>query len=200
MKLSSNALEVLKRRYLLKDSKGRVVETADRMFKRTAKCIAKGNSKLEKDKLDLAKDILKKAEERDVKLVLPLDHIVADKVDEGANVKEVGKEIPDSWIGLDIGKMTVKKFKEILSSAKTVVWNGPLGVFELEPFAKGTEVIAADLAELDGTTVVCGGDTVSAVTHLGVAGMMSHVSTGGGASLEMLEGKELPGLAALTDG
>ena len=159
-----------------------------------------GDSLLEEDKIGIATDILAKAQSRSVPVHLPVDHVIAKELDARAETRITeGKEIPNGWKAFDVGPKTIDAFRQVLRDAKTVVWNGPLGVFEVEPFAKGTEVIAADLAELDGTTVVCGGDTVSAVTHLGVAGRMSHVSTGGGASLEMLEGKELPGLAALTD-
>lgn len=159
-----------------------------------------GNSKLESDKLGLAKDILDKAKQKNVKLVLPLDHVVADKVEKNANVKEVaGREIPDGWIGLDIGKRTIKEFKELLNDAKTVVWNGPVGYFEISKFKNGTKEIAEFLAELDATTVIGGGDTAAAVSQLGLETKMSHISTGGGASLEYLEGKALPGIAALND-
>jgi len=158
-----------------------------------------GSSKLEADKLDLAKDILDKAGKKNVKVILPLDHIVADKIDEGAETKETGREIPDGWIGLDIGKMTIKKFKEILSRAKTVVWNGPVGYSEIKKFEKGTKEIAEFLAGLSATTVIGGGDTAAAIVKLGLEDKMSHISTGGGASLEYLEGKVLPGIAALND-
>ena len=158
-----------------------------------------GNSKLEQDKINLAKEILDEAEKKNVRIALPLDHIVADKFDEGANVKEVAQEIPDGWIGLDIGSKTVKKFKEILQSAKTVVWNGPVGFFEKEKFKNGTKEIAHFLAASSATTVIGGGDTAAAVVNLGLDGKMSHISTGGGASLEYLEGKTLPGIAALND-
>ena len=158
-----------------------------------------GGSKLEADKLDLAKDILDKSEKKNVKIVLPLDHIVADKIDENAETKEVGREIPDKWIGLDIGKMTIKKFKEVLKTAKTVVWNGPVGYFEISKFGNGTKEIAGFLADLSATTVIGGGDTAAAIAKLGLEEKMSHISTGGGASLEYLEGKTLPGIAALND-
>lgn len=164
-----------------------------------SKGIGVGNSKLESDKVDLAKKILESAEKKGVKLVLPMDHIVADKVDQGAQTKEVGQEIPDGWIGLDIGKMTIKKFKEILAGAKIVIWNGPVGFFEIEKFAKGTREIAESLAESNATTVIGGGDTAAAISKLGLEEKMSHISTGGGASLEYLEGKTLPGIAALND-
>jgi len=165
-----------------------------------ARGTAIGDSLLEEDKIDIATDILAKAESRAVPVHLPVDHVVAQDLDAKAETRVTdGKDVPDGWKAFDVGPKTIDAFRQVLRDAKTVVWNGPLGVFEVEPFAKGTDVIAADLAELGVTTVVCGGDTVSAVTHLGVAGKMSHVSTGGGAALEMLEGKELPGLAALTD-
>lgn len=158
-----------------------------------------GSSKLEKDKLELAKEIIDKAEKKNVRLVLPTDHIIADKIDNSANAREVTGDIPDGWIGLDIGKETVKKFKEILKSAKTVIWNGPVGFFEMAKFSGGTKAIAKFLADLDCTTVIGGGDTAAAVMQLGLGDKMSHISTGGGASLEYLEGKELPGIAALND-
>ena len=158
-----------------------------------------GNSKLEKDKISLAGDILKKAKEKNVELILPLDHVIADKLSEDAEVKEVGQEIPDGWIGLDIGKQTIKKFEEILSSAKTVIWNGPVGYSEISKFANGTKRIADFLANSSATTVIGGGDTAAAVAKFGLEDKMSHISTGGGASLEYLEGKTLPGIAALND-
>jgi len=153
-----------------------------------------GASKVEADKLDLAKKILASA-----RIILPVDHIAADKFDAAAKTQVVA-DVPDGWMGLDIGPKTVELFKKELAAAKTVLWNGPLGVFEMDPFAKGTKQIAEFLAGLKGcTTVVGGGDTAAAVEKFGVAEKMSHVSTGGGASLEFLEGKELPGIAALTD-
>jgi 3-phosphoglycerate kinase len=153
-----------------------------------------GNSKVEADKLDLAKKILAAA-----RIILPVDHVAADKFDAAANTQIVA-DVPDGWMGLDIGPKSVELFKRELSAAKTVLWNGPVGVFEMEPFAAGTKAIAEHLAGLKGvTTIVGGGDTAAAVEKFGVADKMSHVSTGGGASLEFLEGKELPGIAALTD-
>jgi len=153
-----------------------------------------GNSKVEADKLDLARKILASA-----RIILPVDHIAADKFDAAAKTQVVA-DVPDGWMGLDIGPKTVELFKKELAAAKTVLWNGPLGVFEMDPFSKGTKQIAEFLAGLKGcTTVVGGGDTAAAVEKFGVAEKMSHVSTGGGASLEFLEGKELPGIAALTD-
>ncbi|RPH42822.1 MAG: phosphoglycerate kinase, partial [Planctomycetota bacterium] len=152
-----------------------------------------GNSKVEADKLDLAKKILSSA-----RIVLPVDHVAADKFDAAAKTQVVA-DVPDGWMGLDIGPKSIELFKKELSAAKTVLWNGPLGVFEMDPFASGTKAVAQHLAGLKGcTTVVGGGDTAAAVEKFGVADKMSHVSTGGGASLEFLEGKELPGIAALT--
>ncbi len=165
-----------------------------------AEAIAIGGSLLEEDKISVANDILARAESQKVAVHLPIDHVIAKELDANADRRVTdGAEIPDGWKAFDVGPKTIEAFREALDGAKTVVWNGPLGVFEVEPFAKGTEVVARHLAEMDATTVVCGGDTVSAVTQLGLAEQMSHVSTGGGASLEMLEGKDLPGLAALTD-
>lgn len=155
-----------------------------------------GNSKLEEQSIPVAKSIL--ADER-VKIVLPIDHVVADRIGEGANVKIVGADIPDGWIALDIGPQTRELFKKELLGAKTIVWNGPLGMFEIPPFMDGTREIAEYLIGLGAVTVIGGGDTASAITELGLAEKMSHVSTGGGASLEFLEGKELPGIAALRD-
>jgi 3-phosphoglycerate kinase len=153
-----------------------------------------GNSKVEADKLDLAKKILASA-----RIILPVDHVAADKFDAAARTQVVA-DVPEGWMGLDIGPKTIELFKKELASVKTVLWNGPLGVFEMDPFAKGTQAIAEYLGGQKGcTTVVGGGDTAAAVEKFGVADKVSHVSTGGGASLEFLEGKELPGIAALTD-
>ncbi len=157
-----------------------------------------GNSILEADKLDIAKTILAKAEEKGVKIVLPLDHVIADKIDKDANIKTTeGVAIDAGWMGVDIGPKSIEAFKECLSTAKLIVWNGPVGIFEIEPFAKGTNEIANYIATLDATTVIGGGDTASAINQLNLADKMTHISTGGGASLEFLEGKELPGIAAL---
>ncbi|MFN3485138.1 MAG: phosphoglycerate kinase [Planctomycetota bacterium] len=153
-----------------------------------------GASKVESDKLDVARTILASA-----RVVLPVDHVAADRFDAAARTQVVA-DVPEGWMGLDIGPRTVELFKAELGKARTVLWNGPLGVFEMEPFARGTRAIAEFLAGLRGvTTVVGGGDTAAAVEAFGVADRMSHVSTGGGASLEFLEGKELPGIAALSD-
>jgi phosphoglycerate kinase len=161
-----------------------------------------GNSLLEADKVELAKEILEKASKSKVKLLLPVDCVIADKFENDANRKAVKvNEITPGWQGLDIGPETVKLFKEELSKAKTVVWNGPMGVFEMENFAKGTNAIAQLLVEITksgATTIIGGGDSAAAITKAGLAKQVSHVSTGGGASLEFLEGKILPGVAALT--
>jgi phosphoglycerate kinase len=160
---------------------------------------AVGKSRVEDDKLDLAKKILQDAKSRNVKFLLPIDHVVADKMDAGAKTQTV-KSIPENQMGLDIGPESVELFSEEISRAATIVWNGPMGVFEMAPFAKGTFKLARAVAENAGaTSIVGGGDSVSAVTAAGVADKISHISTGGGASLEFLEGKELPGVKALTD-
>ncbi|HPJ99154.1 MAG TPA: phosphoglycerate kinase [Candidatus Hydrogenedentes bacterium] len=160
-----------------------------------------GDSLLDEGGLDVARQAMQKAKERGVELLLPVDTVVADAFDANANTKvaELG-QIEPGWQGLDIGPRTLENFMAAIKKSKTVVWNGPVGVFEMEPFAKGTRAIAELLANSPGiTSIIGGGDTAAAVTQYGLAGKMSHVSTGGGASLEMLEGKELPGLAALSD-
>lgn len=162
-----------------------------------------GKSLVEEDKLELAKSLEAKAKERGVSLLLPTDVVVADNFSADANDQIVSIEnIPDGWMGLDIGPDSLKVFQDALADCKTVIWNGPMGVFEFEKFAKGTEGIAQTLAGLTGqgaTTIIGGGDSVAAVEQLGLGEKMSHISTGGGASLELLEGKELPGIAALDD-
>ncbi|MGD8284375.1 MAG: phosphoglycerate kinase [Desulfobacterales bacterium] len=163
-----------------------------------------GNSLLEEDKIDYAKDILSKGGD---KIVLPIDSLISDSFDFTARktgkLREVStKQIPADWIALDIGQKSIDRFRSVLESAKTVVWNGPMGVFEIEETAKGTYAIAnilADATAKGATTVIGGGDSASAVNKAGVADRVSHVSTGGGASLEFIEGKVLPGVAALTD-
>lgn len=164
-----------------------------------AKGFKTGGSKVESDKIDLARDILKKAKEGNIKLVLPIDNVIAQKIERGVETKIVDQEIPDGWMGLDVGPKTTERFKEHLSGVKTVVWNGPLGVFEVKEFSASTSQIASFLANLDITVVIGGGDTAAAIAELGLKDKMSHVSTGGGASLEYLEGKVLPGIAALND-
>lgn len=162
-----------------------------------------GNSLVEDDKLELAREIWRKAELSRVKIVLPLDHIIANKIDPQALVQETPEvEIPDGWIGVDIGPLTLERFSPFIKAAKTIIWNGPLGVFEIDRFAKGTLEIAKALAEATtkGTiTIVGGGDSAAAVRKAGVSDRITHISTGGGASLEFLEGKSLPGLEALPD-
>ncbi len=155
-----------------------------------------GNSLLEADKLDYALDMIKKAEEKGVNLLLPVDHVVG-KSFANDTEKATVDTIEAGWSGFDIGPKTIENYKKALEGAKTVVWNGPMGVFEFENFAQGTLEICRAVAELkDATTVIGGGDSVNAVKRLGFADKMSHISTGGGASLEFLEGKELPGVAA----
>ena len=162
-----------------------------------------GKSLVEEDKLELAKSLEAKAKERGVDLLLPTDVVVADKFAADANAQTVSVDnIPSDGMGLDIGPDSIKTFQNALAQCKSVIWNGPMGVFEFDKFAAGTEAIARTLAELTHqgvTTIIGGGDSVAAVEKVGVAEQMSHISTGGGASLELLEGKELPGIAALDD-
>lgn len=168
-----------------------------------ARGLSVGKSLVEEDKLELAKSLEAKAKERGVQLLLPTDVVVADKFDKDANSQTVSIDaIPDGWMGLDIGPDSVKMFQEALADCKSVIWNGPMGVFEFDKFAVGTEAIAhslADLTKKGAVTIIGGGDSVAAVEKVGVADQMSHISTGGGASLELLEGKVLPGIAALDD-
>ncbi len=165
-----------------------------------AKGYSIGNSICEDDKLDLAKDIMEKAEQKGVELLLPVGSIIGDKFAADANAKYVPSDaMPDGWMGLDIGSITVDKFSKVIRRAKTIIWNGPMGVFEFPRFAEGTKAIAKVVAETDATTIIGGGDSVAAVQQLGYADKMTHISTGGGASLEFLEGKELPGIACLLD-
>ncbi len=159
-----------------------------------------GNSLLDAEGLDAARSAMAKAKEKGVNLLLPVDVVVADAFSATANTRIVGIDaIEPGWMGLDIGPQSVALFTNALKACRTVVWNGPLGVFEMEPFAKGTRAIAGALAQGGLTSVIGGGDTAAAVAQFGLADKMSHVSTGGGASLELLEGKELPGLSVLTD-
>jgi phosphoglycerate kinase len=175
-----------------------------------AQGIETGTSLVEDDKLDLAKELLKKAKDKGVNFLLPLDHVIADKVDfatksvpAGATVKNtVSTSIEAGFMGVDVGPKTIAEFSQVVKSAKTIVWNGPLGIFEIDRFSKGTVEIAKLVAEATGNgavSVVGGGDSVSAVKKAGVDKQISHISTGGGASLEFLEGKELPGIAALPE-
>ena len=159
-----------------------------------------GNSLCDDERLSLALELLDKAKAKGVKLLLPIDNVCGKefKDDTEQMICESGK-IPEGWEGLDIGPKTVELFSKEIKAAKTVVWNGPMGVFEMPNFAKGTLAIATAMAESDATTIIGGGDSAAAVTQMGLAGKMSHISTGGGASLEFLEGKTLPGVAALND-
>jgi len=159
-----------------------------------------GKSLVEEDKLDLARQLLQEAKKHKMKFLLPVDHVVADKIDIGAIVQTVASgHIPANLMALDIGPMTAEIFTEAIAHARTIVWNGPMGVFEVAPFAKGTFKIARAVAgNVGATSIVGGGDSVSAVHAAGVADKITHISTGGGASLEFLEGKKLPGVEALT--
>ena len=161
-----------------------------------------GNSLCENDQLEYAKEMIAKAKELGVEFLLPVDNVAADKFDPEANTQIVGNDIPEGWMGLDIGPKTIELYSNAIKNAKTVVWNGPMGCFEMEKFNKGTfgvcDAVAAVKAN-GGISIIGGGDSVSAVKKSGKAAEMSHISTGGGASLEFLEGKELPGVAALAD-
>lgn len=159
-----------------------------------------GQSLLEEDKMDLALDLVQKAKDKNVKLLLPVDIVIAREFKNDTEIKVVDIDsIPEDMMGLDIGPETLKLFTEEINKAKTVIWNGPSGVFEMENFSKGTYGIAKALVESDAITIVGGGDSASAVEKAGYADQITHVSTGGGASLELLEGKTLPGIAAISD-
>ena len=158
-----------------------------------------GGSLCEDDLLETAKATLKKAEEKKVKFLLPVDNKIADKFDNAANTKIVGNDIEDGWMALDIGPKTIELYSKEIASAKTVVWNGPMGCFEMPNFACGTMSVCKAVADSNSVSIIGGGDSVSAVNQSGLADKMSHISTGGGASLEFLEGKTLPGVAVLAD-
>ncbi len=159
-----------------------------------------GTSICEDDKVELAASLMTKAQEKGVNLLLPVDNVVATEFKADAESKIVDStDIPNGWMGLDIGEKTVQDFADALKDAKTVIWNGPMGVFEFEKFANGTKKVAQAVANVDGTTIIGGGDSAAAVKQLGFASKMTHISTGGGASLEYLEGIELPGIACLND-
>lgn len=168
-----------------------------------AQGLSVGNSLVEEDKIELAKSILDKAKQNNVKFLLPVDVVVADKFDTDAQTQTVSVDaIPDNWMGLDIGPKTIDMYKAEVMNSKTIIWNGPMGVFEIEKFAAGTFEIAKSLAESTkqgAISVIGGGDSAAAIAKAGLDNEVSHVSTGGGASLEFLEGKELPGIAALND-
>ena len=159
-----------------------------------------GTSLCEDDKLELAKELLEKAKAKGVKFLLPADTVIGDEFKADCNFKTVDSDkIPDGWMGLDIGEKAVREYSAEISKAGTVVWNGPMGVFEMPEFAKGTKAIAKAVAESGAISIIGGGDSAAAVEQLGYADKMTHISTGGGASLEFLEGKVLPGIAALND-
>lgn len=161
---------------------------------------AVGSSLVETELLELARDLLAKAEQQHVQMVLPIDHVVAAKMEVDTPTRVIGAEgIPDGWMGLDVGPQSLGRFTEVIASAKTVFWNGPMGVFELEPFQQGTLTVAEAVATCPGTTIVGGGDTVAALELTDCREKITHVSTGGGASLEFLEGKDLPGVACLNE-
>ena len=158
-----------------------------------------GNSLCELDQLDYARRMLEKAQANGKQFLLPVDNVAADKFDAAAQTQVVGNEIPAGWMALDIGPKTTALYAAAIQGAKTVVWNGPMGCFEMKPFAAGTFGVCEAVAASGATSIIGGGDSVSAVNKSGLAAKMTHVSTGGGASLEFLEGKELPGVAALND-
>lgn len=159
-----------------------------------------GTSLLEEDKIDLAKSFIKKAEDKGVNFYMPVDAVVADEFSKDANTKAVDiDKIPADYMGLDIGPKTAEIYADVIKNSKLIIWNGPMGVFEMDAFANGTKAVANAMAETEGYTVIGGGDSAAAVEKFGVAEKMSHVSTGGGASLEFMEGKELPGVVALND-
>ncbi len=186
----------------------RFLETADAILIGGAMCfsffkaqdIPVGNSKVEDEDVDTAREALDKAESSDCELYLPVDLVAGQDFDEDTETQEVdGVEVPDGWMGLDVGQKTVDTYREQISGAGAVFWNGPMGAFELAPFAAGTKGVAEAVAEAQGKTVVGGGDSASALAQFGLADEVSHLSTGGGASLELLEGKELPGVEVLDD-
>ncbi|MTD31688.1 phosphoglycerate kinase [Planomicrobium sp. YIM 101495] len=159
-----------------------------------------GDSLLEEDKLELAKSFIQKAKDRGVQLHLPVDVTVADRFASDAETKTVAIDsIPQGWMGLDIGPETAKRYAEVIKESKLIIWNGPMGVFEMEAFETGTKTVADAMAGTEGYTIIGGGDSAAAVEQFKVADKMDHISTGGGASLEFMEGKDLPGVSALTD-
>ena len=159
-----------------------------------------GTSLLEEDKIELARGFIEKAKEKGVQLHMPVDAVVANEFSKDAETQVVDiQNIPEDWMGLDIGPKTAEKYAEIIKNSKLIIWNGPMGVFEMDKFANGTKAVANAMAETEGYTVIGGGDSAAAVEKFGVADKMDHISTGGGASLELMEGKELPGIVALND-
>ncbi len=164
-----------------------------------AKGVEVGNSLVETDRLDLSKELMEKAETRGVKLLLPTDHVIADEFSKDAKPGRCSGDIPTGTMALDIGDETIEAYSRTIKSAATVLWNGPMGVFEFDAFSRGTFAIARALADSNAISIIGGGDSVAAVQKAGLTAQMTHISTGGGASLEYLEGKELPGIAALSD-
>lgn len=161
-----------------------------------------GNSLVEEDKLDLALEILRLAEEKNTRFLLPVDNCVAQEFKDGVETKNIpveGEGIEEGWMGLDIGSASIELFVKEALNSKTIVWNGPMGVFEMASFEAGTKKLAEAVAKSDALSIVGGGDSVTAVKKYGLGGDVSFISTGGGASLELLEGKDLPGVAALTN-
>ncbi len=159
-----------------------------------------GKSLLEEDKIELAKSFIEKAKKNNVRFLMPVDVVVADDFSETANIKIVDvANIPSDWQSLDIGPKTVEQYQQVIKESKLVIWNGPMGVFEMDVFAKGTNGVAEAMAETEAITIIGGGDSAAAIEKAGLADKMTHISTGGGASLEFMEGKELPGVAALND-
>src|SRR5699024_8196062 len=159
-----------------------------------------GNSLLEEDKIDMAKEFMQKAKEKNVRMLIPIDAVVADEFSESANIQTVEiDQIPADMLALDIGPATIKQYSEVIAESKLVIWNGPMGVFEMDAFAEGTKRVAETLAKTEAFTVIGGGDSAAAVEKFQLAEKMDHVSTGGGASLEFMEGKVLPGVKALDD-
>ena len=159
-----------------------------------------GKSLLEEDKIELAKSFIQKAKDKGVNLYLPVDAVIADDFSKDANTKVVRMDaIPEDWQGLDIGTETAELYAKVIEESKLIIWNGPMGVFEMEPFAGGTKRVAQAMADTEGYTIIGGGDSAAAVEKFGVGDKMNHISTGGGASLEFMEGKDLPGVSALND-
>lgn len=159
-----------------------------------------GKSLLEEDKIELAQGFIEKAKEKGVQLHMPIDTVVANEFSKDAETKVVSiEDIPEDWMGLDIGPETAERYAEIIKQSKLIIWNGPMGVFEMDKFANGTKTVAQAMAETEGYTIIGGGDSAAAVEKFEVADQMNHISTGGGASLELMEGKQLPGIVALND-
>ena len=159
-----------------------------------------GKSLLEEDKIELAKSFIEQAKVKGVKLHMPVDAVVANEFSKDAETKVVAIDaIPSDWMGLDIGPKTAENYAKVIKASKLIIWNGPMGVFEMEKFANGTKTVADAMAATEGYTIIGGGDSAAAVEKFEVASQMDHISTGGGASLELMEGKELPGIVALND-